>query len=62
MFAGAACAQEHVIGTVAKVDQSSISVKTTANKMVTVAVVPQSTFTKNKAAMTVFFFSQQHTF
>lgn len=55
MFAGAACAQEHVIGTVAKVDQSSISVKTTANKMVTVAVVPQSTFTKNKAAMTVFF-------
>lgn len=56
MLAGAAWAhggEEHVIGTVAKVDQSSITVKTTANKMVTVAVVPQSTFTKNKAAMSV---------
>jgi hypothetical protein len=56
MFGGAAWThggEEHVIGTVAKVDQTSITVKTTTNKMVTVAVVPQSTLTKNKAAMTI---------
>jgi hypothetical protein len=42
--------EQHVIGTVASVAKDSITVKTTANAMVTVAVVPQTTFTKNKAA------------
>ena len=42
--------EEHVIGTVASVTKDSITVKTTANAVVTVAVVPQTTFTKNKAA------------
>lgn len=42
--------EEHVIGTVAKVSQDSITVKTTANKMVTVAVAPESKFIKSKAA------------
>jgi hypothetical protein len=42
--------EEHVIGTVASVTKDSITVKTTANALVTVAVVPQTTFTKNKAA------------
>lgn len=53
LMAGAALAhggEEHVIGTVAKVAADSITVKTTAGPMVTVAVVPESTFTKNKAA------------
>ena len=42
--------EEHVIGTVASVTTDSITVKTTANALVTVAVVPQTTFNKNKAA------------
>ena len=42
--------EEHVIGTVASVTKDSITVKTTANTLVTVAVVPQTTFNKNKAA------------
>jgi hypothetical protein len=42
--------EQHVIGTVASVAKDSITVKTTANALVTVAVVPQTTFTKNKAA------------
>ena len=40
----------HVTGTVASVAKDSITVKTTANALVTVAVVPQTTFTKNKSA------------
>jgi hypothetical protein len=54
LIAGAAWAhggEEHVIGTVAKVDQASITVKTAANKMVTVAVVTETTFSKAKVAM-----------
>jgi hypothetical protein len=42
--------EEHVIGTVASVTTDSITVKTTANALITVAVVPQTTFSKNKAA------------
>jgi hypothetical protein len=42
--------EEHVIGSVAKVTQDSITVKTTANKMVTVAVAPETKFIKDKAA------------
>ena len=42
--------EEHVIGTVASVTTDSITVKTTANALVTVAVVPQTTFTKNKSS------------
>jgi hypothetical protein len=42
--------EEHVIGTVATVTKDSITVKTTANALVTVAVVSQTTFSKNKAA------------
>jgi len=42
--------EEHVIGTVAKVTSGSITVKTTANKMVTVGVVPDTTFTKANSA------------
>jgi hypothetical protein len=45
--------EEHVIGTVAKVVPDSITVKTAANKMVTVGVVPATTFTKGKAAMKI---------
>lgn len=45
--------EEHVIGTVAKVAQGSITVKTTAGKMVTVAVVPETKFTKAKATMKI---------
>ena len=41
--------EEHVIGTVAKVEQDSITVKTTANKMVTVAVAPETKFAKAEA-------------
>ena len=43
--------EQHVIGTVASVGADSITVKTTANALVTVAVVPQTTFSKNKAAV-----------
>ena len=42
--------EQHVIGTVATVTKDSITVKTTANTLVTVAVVPQTTFSKNKSA------------
>ncbi len=35
--------EQHVIGTVASVAKDSITVKTTANALVTVAVVPQTT-------------------
>jgi ribosomal protein S1 len=42
--------EQHVMGTVAAVAKDSITVKTAANALVTVAVVPQTTFTKNKAA------------
>lgn len=41
--------EEHVIGTVASVTADAITVKTTANALVTVAVVSQTTFTKSKA-------------
>ena len=43
--------EEHVIGTVSKVTSDSITVKTTANKMVTVGVVSATTFTMGKMAM-----------
>lgn len=42
--------EEHVMGTVASVGTDSITVKTAANGLVTVAVVPQTTFTRNKTA------------
>ena len=42
--------EQHVIGTVASVAKDSITVKTTTNTLVTVAVVPQTTFSKNKSA------------
>ena len=42
--------EEHVMGSVASVAKESITVKTGANGLVTVAVVPQTTFTKNKTA------------
>jgi exosome complex RNA-binding protein Rrp4 len=41
--------EEHVIGTVARVSQDSITVDTTS-KMVTVAVVPETKFIRSKAA------------
>lgn len=41
--------EQHVIGTVASVTKDSITVKTLANALVTVAVVPQTTFSKNKS-------------
>src|SRR5476651_752198 len=56
MIAGAALAhggEEHVIGTVSKVTPDSITVKTTANKMVTVGVVPATKFTMGKMAMKI---------
>jgi hypothetical protein len=43
--------EQHVIGTVVSVAKDSITVKTAANAMVTVAVVPQTTFSKNKSAV-----------
>jgi|SRR5579872_6357510 len=45
--------EEHVIGTVSKVPPDSITVKTTANKMVTVGVVPATRFTMGKMAMKI---------
>ena len=42
--------EEHVIGTVTKIAQNSITVKTTANKGVTVAVAPDTRFIKAKVA------------
>jgi hypothetical protein len=42
--------EEHVMGTVASAAKDSITVKTGANGLVTVAVVPQTTFTKNKTS------------
>lgn len=41
--------EEHVIGTVAKTTADSIIVKTVDNRMVTVAVTPDTKFTKDKA-------------
>ena len=41
--------EDHVIGTVSKVTADSITVKTTAGKMVTVGVVAATTFAKSKA-------------
>jgi hypothetical protein len=40
--------EEHVIGTVSKVTSDSITVKTTADKLVTVGVVPATTFMMGK--------------
>ena len=45
--------EEHVIGVVSKVAPDSITVKTTATKMVTVAVAPETKFIKSKAAAKV---------
>ena len=42
--------EEHVMGTVANVAKDSITVKTAASSLVTVAVVPQTTFTKGKTS------------
>lgn len=42
--------EQHVIGTVASVAKDSITVKTAANALITIAVVPQTTFSKNKSA------------
>lgn len=42
--------EEHVMGTVASVAKDSITVMTPAKGLVTVAVVPQTTFTKNKSS------------
>ena len=42
--------EEHIMGTVSKVEQNSITVKTTGTKTVTVAVVSTTKFIKNKAA------------
>jgi uncharacterized protein DUF5666 len=42
--------EEHVIGTVASMAKDSITVKTATNGLVTVAVTPQTTFSKNKSA------------
>ena len=56
MIAGLAFAhggEEHVIGTVSSVSAASISVKASTGKVTTVAVVPESKFTKDKASATV---------
>lgn len=45
--------EEHVIGTLAQVTPASITVKTTAGKLVTVSVAPESKFLKNKAGATL---------
>ena len=53
LFTAAAMAHngvEHVMGTAAKVAQDSITVKTTANKTVAVAIAPETKFTKDKTA------------
>lgn len=42
--------EEHVIGTVASVTQSSITVETTASKLVTVAIAPETKFVEGQAA------------
>lgn len=42
--------EEHVIGTVASVTENSVTVKTTANKMVTVAIAPETKFEAGPAA------------
>ena len=42
--------EEHVIGVVSKVTAEAITVKTTAGKMVTVSVAPESKFIKSKVA------------
>lgn len=43
--------EEHVIGTVSKVTPDSITVKTTANKLVAVDVVPATMFMMGKMMM-----------
>ena len=45
--------EEHVMGTVTKVTDNSITVKTTANEPVTVGVVPGTKFTMGKMAMKI---------
>ena len=53
LAAGAALAhggEEHVIGTVTRVAPDSITVQTTANKLVTVAVAPETKFIEAKVA------------
>lgn len=42
--------EEHVIGTVAKLTSDSVTVKTTADTMVTVAIVPATKFIKDKTS------------
>lgn len=42
--------EEHVVGTVTKLTSDSITVKTTTNTMVTVAVVTTTKFIKDKTA------------
>ena len=54
LFAALAIAHgglEHVTGTVAKISDTSITVKTTAGKMVDVAFDAKTTFTKNDQPM-----------
>ena len=45
--------EEHVMGTVTKVSDNSITVKTTAKEPVTVGVVPATKFTMGKMAMKI---------
>jgi hypothetical protein len=54
LFAALAIAHgglEHVTGTVAKISDTSVTVKTTAGKMVEVAFDAKTTFTKNDQPM-----------
>lgn len=56
MFAALAFAhgnEQHVMGTVTAVDSSSITVKTTAGKMVTVQLGPKTEFTKSNEKATI---------
>ena len=45
--------EEHVVGTVTKVTDKSITVKTTAKEPVTVGVVPATKFMMGKMAMKI---------
>jgi len=47
--------EQHVIGTVAQIGADSITVKTTAGKIVTVSVVPATKFTMNNGKMAMNF-------
>jgi hypothetical protein len=51
-FAFAHGNEQHVIGTVSKVTESSIAVTTTDGKSVEVAMTPQTTFTKQDKTIT----------